>query len=156
ISLQAPMGAQKSCESFGGYHDSITLDEAHGARDVAYAVVPRCPSFGHLHGVDALTAAESHELIEAATDPYPMTNPAFLEPDQAHLSWLLALGGGEVGDMCAQSPGAFTKFAELPYVVKRSWSNTAAMNSHDPCVPAPPDEVYFNSVPELGDSVTIE
>ena len=65
------------------------------------------------------------------------------------------LGGGEVGDLCAQEPGAFTQFPELAYTVQRTWSNAAAMASHDPCVPALANEVYFNAVPELNDTITI-
>jgi hypothetical protein len=155
ITLQTQNGTEASCTTFGGYHNSITLDANHGSQNVAYAVVPRCFKFGNLTGIDAVTSAESHEIIEAATDPYPMVNPAYAQADDAHLYWLFALGGGEVGDMCAQFPGVFTKFAELPYTVQRTWSNQAAKAGHDPCVPALPGAVYFNTAPVLNDNITI-
>jgi hypothetical protein len=155
ITQQSAMGTAVSCQTFGGYHNGVTLDAMHNSQNVAYAVIPRCGNFAGLHGVDAVTAAESHELVEAATDPYPMVDPAYAEPDQNHLYWLFALGGGEVGDMCAQFPGVFTKFAELPNVVQRTWSNASAAASHEPCVPALPGEVYFNSAPVLKDNIVI-
>ncbi|MFT3765886.1 MAG: hypothetical protein QM820_10260 [Minicystis sp.] len=143
-----------SCTSFGGYHSNITLDAAHGSKDVAYAVIPRCDFFGDMTGIDAVTATTSHELIEGATDPYPMTNPAYALMDEQHIYWLRILGGGETGDMCAQFDNAFTVFDELPYMVQRSWSNKAAKAGHDPCVPALPNSVYFNAAPVLPDIFT--
>jgi hypothetical protein len=146
-------GAGTSCTDFGGYHDNITLDANHASLDVAYAVVPRCPSFGDLMGLDAVTGAESHELIEAVTDPNPSTNPAYASVEDKFFYWQRVLGGSEVGDMCAQFPNVFTKFSELPYMVQRTWSNQAAAAGHDPCVPALPNEVYFNAAPVLPDSI---
>jgi hypothetical protein len=121
----------------------------------AYAVIPRCPSFGALTGIDAVTGAESHELAEAATDPYPNDEPAYSNVDDKHFFWERALGGGEVGDMCAQFPNAFAKFEGLAYTVQRIWSNKNATEGHDPCQPELPGEVYFNSMPELKDSATV-
>jgi hypothetical protein len=148
-------GTSTSCQDFGGYHSSITLDANHGSMPVAYAVIPQCPSFDGLSVLDGMTSAESHELLEAATDPQPMTNPAYVEPDEAHLYWLFALGGGETGDMCAQASASFMQFPELPYTVQRSWSNQAAAAGHDPCVPAIPGEVYFNTAPVLPDAINL-
>jgi hypothetical protein len=160
--IQYPAGTgvtlegQASCSDFGGYHNSTTLDATHGNLPVAYAVLPRCDSFGPLMGINAITGPESHEIIEASTDPYPMNDPAYLYPDNADIYWLLALGGGEVGDMCAQFPRAFTKFVGLNYEVQRTWSNASAAASHDPCVPEIPGEVYFNAAPVLPDSISIQ
>jgi hypothetical protein len=122
---------------------------------VAYAVIPRCESFGDLTGIDAITGVTSHELIEASTDPYPFNDPAYAQVDQDHYYWSSALGGGEVGDLCAQNPGAFTFFDELPYAVQRTWSNVSIAAGHDPCVPEVAKEVYFNVVPELDDQITL-
>jgi hypothetical protein len=155
ITLQDQQGTAESCQSFGGYHNNVTLDAAHGSLDVAYAVLPRCSNFGDLQGLDALTGAESHELVEAATDPYPQVNPAYAQTDEAHLIWTFALGGGETGDMCAQLPGAFTTFPEIAYTVQRSWSNASAKAGHDPCVPTIPGQAYFNSAPVLNDDIIL-
>jgi hypothetical protein len=148
-----------SCTTFGGYHSSTNLTNASGI-NVSYAVIPRCGSFQisattTLTGLDAVTAAESHEIVEASTDPYPDTNPAYAGVDNADLYWELVLGGGEVGDMCAQNPGSFTKFPDFSYEVQRIWSNKAAMAGADPCVPELAGEVYFNSAPEQADTLPL-
>ena len=44
----------------------------------------------------------SHELVEAATDPFPASDPAFYGADQANLVWTLTTGG-EVADMGKRS-----------------------------------------------------
>ena len=143
---------QKSCQSFGGYHTNITLDAAHGNAEVAFAVIPRCESFYGLSGVDAVTAAASHELIESATDPFPATHPAFYALDNAHIYWMRYLGGGEVSDLCAPFPGAFYKPLDLGFTVQRSWSNKVALAGGDPCIPDA-QGVYFNAVPVMKDTV---
>jgi hypothetical protein len=154
ITQQGGRGVQSSCTDFGGYHGSITLDAAHFNRHVAYAVIPRCDTFGNLSGLDALTGAASHELLEASTDPYPRDDPAYATVDTDHFYWQFILGGGEIGDLCAQDPASFTMFAELPYVVQRTWSNNAVAAGHDPCVPSLDKEVYFAAAPELNDTIT--
>jgi hypothetical protein len=155
ISRQGPTATATSCKDFGGYHDSTTLDALHSSQNVTYAVIPRCGQIDGLQGVDAATSVESHEIIEAVTDPYPMVDPAYGELDQNHDYWLWALAGGEVGDMCAQFPDAFTKLPELPNYVQRTWSNASAAAGHDPCVPALSGEVYFNTAPVLEDNIVI-
>jgi hypothetical protein len=144
-----------SCKDFGGYHDNIRLDASHTPRSTAYAVIPRCANFGAMSGIDAMTATESHELIEAATDPYPASNPAYADVDGNDAYWSFVLGGGEVGDMCAQDDASFTKFPELPYVVQRTWSNQAALAGHDPCQPSLAGEVYFAAAPVMSDMLDL-
>jgi hypothetical protein len=130
-----------SCTDFGGYHSEAPYDQT----ELVYAVVPRCGNLA------AVTGAASHELIEAATDPHPFTSPAYSQVDDADFEWQIALGGSEVADMCAQFPGVLTEFASLPYTVQRSWSNASVTMGHDPCVPALPGEVYFQSQPQVSD-----
>lgn len=156
-----------SCQEFGGYHNSTQLDAPHGGIDVPYAVLPRCPMFypataagtpqTEFTGINAATGPESHEIIEATTDPFPLSgSPAYVQPDENHLYWYVALGGGEVGDMCQAFPHAFNKFLDLPsYLVQRGWSNQAAKAGQDPCVPAIPGEVYFNSATVLNDALKV-
>jgi hypothetical protein len=57
--------------------------------------------------------------------------------------------------MCAQDPAAFTKFPPFAYTVQRIWSNASAMAGQDPCLPLLPSEVYFNSAPELSDTINL-
>ncbi|GAC1352636.1 MAG: hypothetical protein NVSMB1_17490 [Polyangiales bacterium] len=139
------LGGQESCRAFGGYHSSFTLTDG---RAISYAVVVDC--FG---GIERVTTASSHELIEAATDPLPLTHPTYQHPDDAHLVYSL-VSGGEVGDLCTRPSASFVPEG-YPFWVQRSWSNLASLNHHDPCVPAAPG-VYFNAIPDLPDTVDIK
>jgi hypothetical protein len=116
---------------------------------VAYAVIPRCPGFAKQNPnlptlLSVTTASASHEIIEAATDPYPNTGAAYGDLDADHELWKYMLGGAEIGDMCAQNLSSFGVSSELGYAVQRSWSNQAAKSGHDPCVPQ--TNVYFNAI----------
>jgi hypothetical protein len=146
----------KSCQSFASYHLSTTLDANHGSLPVAYMVIPRCANYRGYTGIDAMTVGGSHELIEAATDPYPYTNPAYYVLDPPHFHYTFVLGGSETADLCVTSSGPFFKDAELGYVVQRSWSNKQAATSYNPCVPAPVNEPYFNSAPVLSELVPLD
>jgi hypothetical protein len=57
--------------------------------------------------------------------------------------------------MCAQEPGGFETFAGFPYVVQRGWSNVSAKEGHNPCAPALPNEIFFNTVAETPDILNI-
>ena len=152
-SVAVTLQGQLSCETFGAYHSEAHLaDGTH----FSYAVVPRCPSPSGGSGLDEETGSESHELIEAATDPLPFSSPAWASIDDAHVYWPYAFGGGELADMCEQQPGVFAKVPELPYAVQRTWSNRAAEQGRDPCVPEPEGEVYFDAIPELSDHVAFD
>jgi hypothetical protein len=140
-----------SCSEFGGYHNSTTV----GATEVAYAIVPEC-TFPGMNTLDTVTGSASHELVEASTDPHPLTNtPTYATVDQDHLPMQAILGGGEIGDLCAQWPSSFFTPSGFGYQVQRPWSNLAAREGRDPCQPELPGEVFFNSVPLLSDTVSI-
>ena len=128
-----------SCTDFYGFHEQGVTNEA-----LVYAVFPRCASAGALTGFDALSAAISHELVEAATDPSVETQPAWSFTDVDHLIWSF-LPGAEIADMCDLEPSSFQRLVG-PYVVQRSWSNASARAGHDPCVP-PLADPYFNAAP---------
>ena len=138
----------ESCAGFGGYHSSFMLSNGG---TVAYAVIPRCATFNDLSGIDFVTVATSHELIEAATDPNP-TVPSYAGVDTDHFVWQLTLGNGEVADMCSFLLDANvhpTEPAMSAFLVQRVWSNAAALAGNDPCVPVIAGEgAYFNTVPE--------
>jgi hypothetical protein len=144
------LDGSQSCVDFNGYHQELALDASHGGASVAYAVVPRCPTVDGVNGLSAVTAVASHELVETATDPFPLSNPAYLQVDDAHFYWTEVLGGSEVADLCVRAAGPLVALGDLPYVVQRTWSNAAALAGHDPCVPAPTETAYFNSAPGLG------
>jgi len=142
-------GSQKSCSSFGGYHGQVQI----GTQLIAYAVIPECGTFGNLVGANAETATTSHELIEASTDPYPDAQPAYVQVDDDHINWEFFLGGGEIGDMCAQFPDSFYVPPDFDFEVQRFWSNQSAKAGHDPCQPST-GSAYFNTMPVFTDSVT--
>jgi hypothetical protein len=139
-----------SCQEFGGYHNSTTINGVN----VAYAVVPECDFEGST--LQTTTASASHELVEASTDPYPLSDtPAYADPDDAHIFMAIVLGGGEIGDLCAQWPSSFYTPPGFAYEVQRPWSNVAAAAGRDPCQPELPGEVYFGATPVMSDTVNI-
>jgi hypothetical protein len=140
------------CTDFAAYHDEVSV----GGTKVAYSIVCTCPGFDGpgISTLGSLTTALTHELVEAATDPFPQTDPAFTMTDDASMSWSL-ITQGEVADMCQFDADQYLTPADMNYVVQRSWSNLAAAAGKDPCVPeSTPPDVYFNSVPVVSDPVT--
>jgi hypothetical protein len=112
---------------------------------VAYAVMPRCPAGTAVDTLQQLTITASHELAEAASDPYPATNGAYrLVSNDA---WVPTLGlgsaGNENGDVCIFA----LPYDESGYKVQPIWSNKAASESHEPCQPQPVNAstTYFNA-----------
>ncbi len=146
-------GGARSCVDFGGYHDAAPLP---GGGFVAYAVLPRCETpYVGLDRLQSLTVAVSHEIIEAATDAAPLEQPAWARPDAANVAWGEVLGGVEVADLCALDPDWAVVPPGLAYSVQRSWSNAAAREGRDPCVPSPPGQPYFNAAPVLPDEIVL-
>lgn len=114
-----------------GYHSNAT----HNGITFAYAVIPDCT--GKLGDV---TSTSSHEIIEAASDPYDMPNDGwFMDPPLPSL-WYAA-SPNENADLCQYEADTM----EGPWVVQRVWSMTAAAAGGSPCVPAVPGEIYFNT-----------
>lgn len=136
ITLQ---GSQ-SCNSFGGYHSDTALTDNTA---FSYQVMPRCSN-----SIDSLTSVTSHEMVEWATDPYPMSNAAYQMVDYNHIFW--ATAGGETADMCTF--GNTNGRLVGNFMVQRSWSNASIKGGHDPCVPAPAG-VFFAAAPEAPDSI---
>jgi hypothetical protein len=155
-SASGPLGSGKSCSSFGGYHADTPVAVNGKTDNYAFAVLPTCAGFGALSGIDELTGAFSHELVEAVTDPFPTTNnganSAYATVDMDHFIWILS-GGTEAGDLCVPEPDAFSSVPELG-TVQRSWSNVSGKAGHDPCVPAV-SSAYFQSAPVLAEDVTL-
>ncbi len=117
------------CTSYGGYHSEAM--SAGGGSNIIYAIMPRCSVQGNF--LYDLTLVTSHELLEAATDPFPFSAPAFVDPDADHYIWGVT-PGGELGDMCEYVRAA-NKATVGNYIVQRTWSNESAAAGHDPCVP---------------------
>jgi hypothetical protein len=128
------------CTDFDGYHGEAQV----GLVTVPYAVSCAC------HGYDGPTVTDlqertvniSHELVEAATDPFPNSAPAFAQTDDPDVIWTIVTGG-EVADMCEFNTDAYAIPAGSKYMVQRSWSNKAAKASTNPCVPVPAGAAPF-------------
>jgi hypothetical protein len=148
-------GLGTSCVDFRGYHNDVQLSGGlWSGLDVAYAVVAECAftALG-MSVLDTVTGVTTHELAEAVTDPQVSSNPAFSEIDFDQVVWSDLSHGAEIGDMCERLPGSFFTPPSYPSVVQRMWSNTQGGLGHDPCQPAPANEVYFNAAPVLTDDV---
>jgi hypothetical protein len=145
-SVALTYGQTTCCVDYGGYHDETLVNGVA----VPYVVACACPDFfgPDWNRIDERTVVLSHELIEAATDPFPRSNPAFYAANQANLVWTM-LTGGELGDMCVIQPDMATVLPSGRYAVQKSWSNAAAALGNDPCVPAASSPPYFNSMPVL-------
>jgi len=133
-------GMDVSCKTFGGYHDETAQS------GIVYALVPRCATQNQ--PIDEITPPTSHELIEAATDPYPETRPGFVTVDAPNVVWEYT-PGAEVGDMCEYVADAFQRLVG-DFAVQRTWSNKSAAAGHDPCVPLL-DQPYVAAAPILDD-----
>ena len=128
-----------ACTDYGGFHEEFN--------GIVYALLPRCTS-ATLAMVDYLTVVISHELMEASTDPFPYSAPAFNDVDDDDTIWNLT-PGGELGDMCEYADGARQRLVGS-YMVQRMWSNNSAAAGHDPCVPELPGG-YIEATTALAD-----
>jgi hypothetical protein len=136
------MGTQAaSCVIFDGYHSEVDNMMGTGTR-FAYAVIAACPSSTPgLTDIEDEELTVSHELIEAATDPYPFTNPAWAFSASTDTPW--ATIGGEIGDLCAIPRQAYRS---ATFIAQRIWSNEAAfIDIVDPCVPPDPMKPYYQT-----------
>ena len=152
-----PGGASDACKTgVGGYHDEVKV----GADAVSYAVVPAC-DFGRGHTVgEYVTLSMSHELIEAATDPTPNSNPGVKGFESDGFAWdYFQELQNENADSCEffrESTFEVKETAPGPFDfwVQRSWSNVSAAAAHDPCVPAAAG-TYFNVTPLALEGVSV-
>jgi hypothetical protein len=144
-----------SMPSWHGYHNNVTLPDG---QNVAYAVISRCDSIPEdpaATGIQYVSAVMSHEVIEAITDPFSEVGKyGYVGQDPAHLAFYFTTSA-ELGDMCALVGNAFYTPTDFPYLVQRIWSNKVAPTGHDPCLPEPAGQPYFNSVPVLTDTVRV-
>jgi hypothetical protein len=141
-------GGATLCMPTGGYHAFTALGNG---QLVAYAVIGRCIGAQHVT-LDNVTLVASHELVEAATDPF---DTGYHAPPDAQYAWTFTMQGGEIGDLCEHDASSDFYSPELGYVVQRIWSNAAAAAGHEPCVPTPEDDVYFGAAPELTDELSL-
>jgi hypothetical protein len=134
------------CSEYDGYHEETMV----GATAVPYAVSCACPGFDgpSFTVTQERTVDMSHELFEAATDPFPNSHPAYVQEDDADIVWTMVTDG-EVADMCEFNDDANVVPDGSKYMIQRSWSNAAAARGDNPCVPASSPTPYLNSFPAL-------
>jgi hypothetical protein len=156
-----------SCDAFLGYHDvarpfgldgGVDAGAGDPSKALLYIVTARCRQPG-FDSADTLTALLAHELVETATDPYVSDQleggAAYRYLDEEHTLWGTSLGStNEIADLCNLG-GTFWAPPSVGYTISRSWSNAAANQHHNPCVPTPPGEPYFNSFPQTPDSFNL-
>ena len=128
-----------------------------GGREVVvpYVVLPACAATGAMGALDRKTAALSHAVVQAVTNP---TGRGYAGTNADHVAHELASGDGELGSLCTQAlwrSGSWsTKSAELPYAVARVWSNAESRAGRLPCAPASvADADYVRAELELCDTV---
>jgi len=87
------------------------------------------------------TNITSHELLEAATTPYP-ANPAWhLDGwDGGPLEAWQMLTGPELSDLCENQ----SYHVVDGFTVQDFWSNTAAQAGNNPCQPSDPKHPFFS------------
>ena len=146
------LGGYVHCTSFSGYHSEVKA----GGKRVAFAAIGACPNYvSGLTPTENMMRTASHEIIEAATDPFDLTAPAYVVLDQKNPWYFFA---GEVADICPLSQVV----REAGFLAQRYWSNQAVTATKDPCVPAPAGELpYITAVSpvetqtvDAGDSIT--
>jgi hypothetical protein len=108
----------------------------YGATGDAMAVLNRCPS-GFASQVEMFEVVAAHEIAEAATDPLWDSQPAWVMSD-ANAPYQESIwteeeiaGIVENGDLCL-----LTRIQEGDVEYQRIFSNVAAQQGGDPCVPA--------------------
>ncbi len=113
-----------------------------------------------LTALDDVTTTVTHELAEAATNPFVNTQPGFSQEDTAHAIWDLGTFGGEVADMCQSTSGLpehyphFRLHASWCSAAGPTWPPSPAPQARaSPCRPTGP--IFLNSYPTLPDMVTV-
>ncbi len=148
VKLTTGDGSVGACDSYMGYHDESVVDGKH----LLYTIVYEACGNGTL---DEVTDTASHEIAEAATDPY-VSDAATLALsgfDAEHLAFsLFNPRQEENGDACEFFDEAnVTLGGDFPFHVQSLWSNRSARAGHNPCVPTDPDgaatQAYYNVTP---------
>jgi hypothetical protein len=114
-----------ACDDEGAHHSAA----AGPAQGYPYAIILDCGAT-----FDDVSYSASHELIEAATDP-------FLDSYLQSLGPLLPPDNDlEIADLCENE----APVSEGGFKVTRTYSNAAASRGSEPCLPKPAGDVYYN------------
>ena len=149
-------GAIAACTSFSAYHSEATV----GSVVVPYGVVVPCPGENQeIDGGPSTTAQQvtsdvSRELVAMATNPHPLSAPAYNRTDDAHAVYT-DVAEGEIDNLCIDG-SYLTVLPGTGLVVAQLWSNASALAGGDPCFPSGNTGPYFNSVPILTDAIKFD
>jgi hypothetical protein len=163
----------QSCRDFGGYHSAMLYTD--GKTPIVYAILPDCGDGTAQDDLPGMTIAASHEIVEATTDPNSNGVPAWYldQPQTADAGvttaqfrndpWATSSQFGEVGDNCESIQDSIWPLDDAGTLVQRIWSSSAAALGHNPCVPVPKGEAYYNAstdkalyVANVGDTFTVD
>lgn len=162
---------QESCSAFGGYHNGMMYTD--GTTHIRYAILPDCEP-GSTRDLESVEVATSHEVVEATTDPDPTLGPltwyldvpengSTLTTNQERNDPWTNLQFGEIGDNCESVSNHTWPLDDAGTTVQRIWSISAAAVSHNPCIPVPAGETYYNASPDkaiyvanVGQSFTVD
>jgi hypothetical protein len=111
-----------SCRDYFGYH----ITNIHGGILYPFAFVMDCNT-----AAADVQATAAHELIESATDPYGFPREGYFI-DVMLPSHYFTEALGEVADLCNEEE----YFWEAGHAMPPSWSNAAAQEGKEPCVPS--------------------
>lgn len=130
-------GGQRYCEGGRrGMHRALRIDK----QAVGLALVPRC-------GDEAsLTGTASHEILEVATNLDTARRGFAFKPQALTEAFLTA--GVEPVDPCVILLRGRNRATEHGRTMQRAWSNRAAAEGRDPCVPHVGDGPFVALVPE--------
>jgi hypothetical protein len=128
-------GWGSSCEVFDGYHSETTVASTR----VVYATISRCDA-------TPVSVITTHELFEAATDPFVFSAPAFVRRADETPGTI-----DEIGDLCEGKPAYVP--SDVGYLVPKMWSNASVAGAHEPCVPID-DAPYFRTTANVDDVLT--
>ncbi len=120
-----------ACSGWHGVHGEARAGTTH----LVYALAIDCGAARGFDHLGYLEAASSHELVEAATDPFVRSAPAYLVNTSVADPWMIF---GETTDRCV---GRY--LVRGASVLARSWSNAAGAAGTDPCVPTEPGEIFY-------------
>jgi hypothetical protein len=111
-------------------------------KNYVYAIIPNCAGFK----LADIEVSASHELNEAATDPHPGTDTAYMGFDANHLAMeFFNQFQDELGDACEMLPWALSDTTDFtPYTVQRQWSNKSAAAGSQWCLPKV-DQAFCNT-----------
>lgn len=143
-------GVGLSCVKFWSYHNELPLD---GGGKAAYGVVPRCPKLFNWSGWDVVTERAANTIINAATNPFPTTDPAWSVIDDDDFAWTIMPGPGPAS-LCQWERQGYQALVSGA-MVQSSWSNLLAKADKNPCAPQSSMDPYFNAAPLFPDTVTV-